>query len=831
MSVRTIGLIYTKLSTFAGRNAARLASALLFTNLLVGCSFATKFASSDLSSETKYFLKIDKTSIPSNRIDLTEGSSVILFVSLSPARTSETEVNVALTADAQSHVATRFSSFNSKLTIPAGSTSANLTLTSIDDLILQNASEDFLLSVSYNDSSFDLTDSSVTIRLNDNESPLGAFTITGITAPSGDSTADAVLSNSTTAIVNYSASSSATSYDVGIYASNGTTVVCAIQNTTNLYVDFSSCSLTPGSTYKALVTAKSGSVTLPATNSLFSFRVNRAPVAGSGGLGPWYVMQGSSITINTTWAASPSVGIATDPDGDAMTITSLGTGVLGTATNNSTSLQFTAGASAYGKETLSFTITDSAGATFTNNVVIHVVSPYTWTGASSNTWSSLTTGNWCGSINTNKNGCAGGGTVPGASDIAIIDNTCSSANCSPTTNYAASVAGIRLAGSSLSQGTGSTLTVGSSGWTQSAGAFTGSNASISISGSTSITGGTFTSTTGSLNFIGSHVVINSPTYFVHNSGTVVFNNASGGARNFYAAGITLNHAIMSGWYDNITLNGTLNVLGDLTLSDGYGGLAYLNGGTVNVSGNLILNSFGKYGTAQIRLVGSTNQTVTGIASAVVPQIEVASTGGTVTFANTVVIRGSFIKTSGAVDFGTSTLSFNAVASTTRSITGTGLSFYNLSFRGFYDWITISSPISVTGTLTLGDTYYSSGNISGTIDLSGNLNLISYGLLGSASITMSGNTDTTMSCATNALPGAQLTIAKTGGAKVSLATNCDLASTGQDLVVQSGELNLAGFTLNVNDILDIKAGATLTAAGGAYTPNAGVKFICSGTCNP
>lgn len=106
----------------------------------------------------------------------------------------------------------------------------------------------------------------------------GAFSITGITGGS-DSTANAYLTdNSSGVTVAWGASSYAASYNVTIRNANNTNDVCPMANTTSTSYNFAGCTLNQGSTYIAIVTAKSGSGTSTnATNSPYSFVYQPAP--------------------------------------------------------------------------------------------------------------------------------------------------------------------------------------------------------------------------------------------------------------------------------------------------------------------------------------------------------------------------------------------------------------------------------------------------------------------------------------------------------------------------------------------------------------------------
>ena len=677
---------------------------------------------------------------------------------------------------------------------------------------------------------------------------------------------------------------------------------------------------------------------------------------GSGGAGPWYVMQGGSITINAAWAASPSVGIATDAEGDSFSITSVGTATLGgSITNNSSNIVYTAGASSFGKETFSFTITDAKGGTLTTTMTIHVMTAYTWTGGGgTNTWSTVIKENWCGTINTNKNGCVGLTGVPGATVTAIIDNTCTGSYCSPTPNYNVSVQGLKIAGSQLNQGTGNTLTIGSSGFAQTAGIFSGGNSAISVGGAFSLTGGDFTSTSGTLTYTGNSFAITTASLFHHNNGSVSFtststinsnstdyyhvtfggwyctftlsspltvngtltladtyNGYSGGIKNSYinakgdvtatnygqggttvinivgnssqaitggattyfpsfsitstggtvsftntilfvgsftynsgtvdfgtssvsflgagtvnANNLNFYNLTLGGSVNTITISNPINVNGTLTFTDANGG--YVNGSHINAYGNITSTSYGKNGTTVINVVGNSNQTITGTSTSYFPSFNIASTGGTVTFANTFMSGYNFTYTSGVVDFGTSTVIFTS----TQTVNANNLNFYNLTITGSVGTITLTNPISVYGDLAMSDVL-PTGYLNGSsISVYGNVTTTSNGKRGTTNIYMLGSANSNLSCgASAAIPGSTFTIQKDVGYKVTQTAACSFASSGQNFTVQSGEHNMGGYNLTINNYLTVNTGAALTAAGGTYSPSSGAKYSCLGTCSP
>ncbi len=190
-------------------------------------------------------------------------------------------------------------------------------------------------------------------------------------------------------------------------------------------------------------------------------------------------------------------------------------------------------------------------------------SAFTWKGTTNNSWTTAT--NWHG------------GVVPGASDVAIFDNNCST-NCSPTSianvgginircsftgtintgtsSVTVGASGITQAGGTFSLGTASFTTglvnlsggvfnagnatwqVGQGGWTQSGGTFNGGAVSLLIelidtsATAFTLTGGVFNSTTSTFTIRNHHDTQSglsctlfskaSAASFVHNNGTVIF---------------------------------------------------------------------------------------------------------------------------------------------------------------------------------------------------------------------------------------------------------------------------------------------------------------------
>jgi len=139
--------------------------------------------------------------------------------------------------------------------------------------------------------------------------------------------------------------------------------------------------------------------------------------------------------------------------------------------------------------------------------------------------------------------------------------------------------------------------------------------------------------TGTVNLVGTIKFVRDVTYtsgtVVAGSSTVEFDNRDA---TLDTAGITFNDVVFSKTGTNVaTLTSDMTVNGNLTIAQENNG-TYINGSNIYVSGNLSVNDNANAGSTNIHLVGTGNQTITQVASQVIPGtvLTMNKSGGTVT---------------------------------------------------------------------------------------------------------------------------------------------------------------------------------------------------------
>jgi hypothetical protein len=344
--------------------------------------------------------------------------------------------------------------------------------------------------------------------------------------------------------------------------------------------------------------------------------------------------------------------------------------------------------------------------------------------------------------------------------------------------------------------------------------------------------------------------------FNHNNGTILANPRTWNCASVTGvfdvdATLTLNHLTINGVGGDgcggarvqMAAGDSMTILGQLTMTDG------MLMGTYSLKGDLVIGSAGNGGSAVVYMDSDVPQTITGASSGYGPNVVIQKTsfGVTTTSADLNLVSLSITQGAFTAPSGTLGLAFSAQGQTLPLLSispgqtfhhnnGTILaspSTWNCSWvAGVFDvdsTLTINNltinaaggdgcggarvqlatgdSMTILGTLNLND-----GMLSGSYSLKGNLVIGSAANGGSASIALSGSAPQTISYSSGGtIPGISINATST----VSLLSNLIFGS-GQNLTIASGTLNLAGFTLNVPDTLNLSPGSTMTLSGGAYT---------------
>ena len=423
----------------------------------------------------------------------------------------------------------------------------------------------------------------------------------------------------------------------------------------------------------------------------------------------------------------------------------------------------------------------------------------TWDGGgATNNWSEAA--NWSG------------GTVPGAGDVAVFDGT-STKDATIDAAFAGSVAGIQINSGytgTITHASGATLTVGGSGFVQSAGTFTGGVNNIDCNSTFTLNGGTFNAPSGTLAFAGD-VTIKPAATFIPNGGTVAFTGSSSVSIN------PANPASASSTLNNITVNKTggavvllnsttLVATGTLTLTDGR--INVNNGGTIEAQGAVSIASTFDGGNATLLISGAATRTVTlpvgaGIPALTVnaPNVTLNASGapGTITFSEPLDIQSAASFTNGAVNF----IFSNAFAfgAATNFTPGSGDLTFNNTFTQTGGTFTAGSgALNFNSTFTLNGGTFNAP--SGTLAFAGDVTIKpaatfnpnggTVAFTGSSSVSINPANPASASSTLN-----NITVNKTGGAVVLLNSTT---------LVATGMLTLTDGRINVNN------GGTIEAQG-------------------
>lgn len=405
----------------------------------------------------------------------------------------------------------------------------------------------------------------------------------------------------------------------------------------------------------------------------------------------------------------------------------------------------------------------------------------TWTGlAGNNQWSTNT--NWTNNI------------LPTSADIAIFNSACTGANCNALMPAASiSVKGLRL--NTDYPGTltaGTTLTVGTSGYIQTGGSFIGTSSAITYTGFYQLSGGSYTAPTG-ITIFRSHYTL---------SGSPTFNNSLGTYRFEYSF-ISGNIIVGTESYHNVSLlgsgayyylTGSLLVDGELIVSDANSGSGRLYSGTIVARGNATFNNFGLSGFGgNFKVAGNGNQTITGNGTtARIPNLEIESTGGTVTFVGDLRITRDLRYTSGALDTSSSTFIF-VPGYDVDIVVKAGSHIYNhVHFETFQGDLFIDGNMTIGGDLVLNENHLLYGaNMTGSNLIAlGNVSFLRGGMRGTSFIVIAGSNNQTVTGSATGY-GPSIEFAKSGGT-VTLSGRIPLMN---DLIYTSGTVDPGTSTIH------------------------------------
>ncbi|NTV30967.1 hypothetical protein HGA91_03260 [candidate division WWE3 bacterium] len=391
----------------------------------------------------------------------------------------------------------------------------------------------------------------------------------------------------------------------------------------------------------------------------------------------------------------------------------------------------------------------------------------------------------------------------------------------------------------VTQGSGVSFYIGSLGFEQRGGTFTGASSgdiTIQYGGDFLLSGGTFTSTGGILSEYDNWTI--SGGTFNTNSGTVRitasddYYSVVSGSRNF-------NNFSIYSCADNLSIASgtTITVDGTLTLDSHGCGSGVLEGpGSIIANGDITSTSNGITGDGVITISGTGNQTISGDgSSASLPSIVVNKPSGILTYSGTMRFPNDYTYTAGTLSVGTSTVLFSSSYDWTGVITGSQ-SFYNFTIYSCQDNLSIASgtTITVDGTLTLDSHGCGSGVLEGpgSIIANGDITSTSNGITGDGVITINGVGNQTISGDSSTAAFPSIVVNKSSGVLIfsgtirftndytytggtlNFGTSTVLFTSSYDWTgVITGSQSFYNFTvLSCNDNLAVASGTTLTIDG-------------------
>lgn len=367
-----------------------------------------------------------------------------------------------------------------------------------------------------------------------------------------------------------------------------------------------------------------------------------------------------------------------------------------------------------------------------------------------------------------------------------------------------------------------------------------------------LSGGTFTSTTGTLTIRNNWTHTAGGT-FNHNSGTVVARGAGSMTWDVTTSETFNNFTtnLDAGVVFTVASGDTLVVLGTFDQT----GAGRVNTGTIEPRANMTTNATGASGTGTISFLTTGAQTITATGSVQIPNLNIAKASGTVTLSGSVTLAsfnqssGGFTGGSGSItDSGTFTLSGGTFTSTTGNLSITGAfthtaggtfthnsgtvtitvanattTTWDVATSDTFNHLTVSNSNGSNSVLAIssGDTLIVTGTFThttgvintGTIEVRGGMTVGATGGIGSATISFLVSGDQTITSSGGSTGG--LSINKSSGT-VSIASGANLSV--YSIAIASGSFTTTSGTLTVAP--GGTANSWTHTAGGTFNHNNG-----------
>lgn len=314
-------------------------------------------------------------------------------------------------------------------------------------------------------------------------------------------------------------------------------------------------------------------------------------------------------------------------------------------------------------------------------------------------------------------------------------------------------------------------------------------------------------------------------------------HTTGSAISFYGQFGTFNLAPGAFNYNDVTLNGALEVfdLGGAILSVGghlnlaetdYRSSSHINNGTILAGGDVNVSGLdGWRGSVLLKLIGNASgQTLTGVSSALIPNFENAAGANAVTFSGAEHFYGNYTLTSvGTFNAAGSTTIFDSDLGASNVVKPGSVTYGNVQFISQLSTVDLNAgTLKVGGNLSFGcaDGRAMGRLNNGTLLVSGNISTAGGpGCTGSALARLIGNASGQTIAGTAGSNYPNLEIA-TGLSSITFKGTVELG--GSYNVTSFGSLTATGSTLNFN------AGGTNNISPGAGANYSTINFTANST---